>query len=448
MVNKTNSILLTVVLFLLLGAVDPCSAAIPGYHTIHSRVLEADFIFVARLHAAGKQEWPGGSLFRMELIEVLRCPDKSADLSKMLLDNAIPGSSCMGEQHNTPTDVDVVVFARSGVNNRLMLLSWCCNSIVPLSGTLEEYPGPEYKEKSLSGSEFVDLVRKQIERMSNFDYLKEAHLKAVGSRHPFNWHDKPVLLNCLLEAKDHRVEGFARELLKKGVSPREETVLLHYFARLDNGAGLPVLRHRFQERLQRWEAGLKPGEEDVDPEMLDPLIYPQDDQLLDISRILLTAGDRFYVRKQLLPAFEKGLIRAGCLLIVCGEERALAGLIKKIRGGSDDWKKETAARDAFETLVESGERSAILAAIRLAFEQKSLTVTIEMLKDVRHQGIGPGISFAPGWVTMEAMPTERDELFESWQAWWRQNAGNHPAELLPGAVDILMGPDQDWPTGS
>lgn len=448
MVNNRNTILLAAVLSLLLGIVDPCSAAIPGCHTIHSRVLDANVILVARLHAAGEEEWPGGRLFRIEVIEVLRCPDRSIDLSKMLLDNAIPGSSCIGEQHETPTGVDVVVFSRLGMNNRLRLLSWCCNSIVPLGGALKEIPGPEYKEKKLSGSEFLELVRKQVERMSDFDYLKEAHSNAVGSSHPFTWHDKPALLRSLLEVKDHRVGGLARELLEIGVSPREETVLLHYYARLDNGAGIPVLRHWFQEKKLRWEATMKPGAEEIDGEMLNPLFYPEDDQFLEAGRILYLAGDRFYLRKELLPAFEKGLIRAGCLLVTCGEERALVGCIRKIREAGEGWKKETPARDAFEALVASGERSAVLAAIRLAFEQKSLAVTVGMLQAVRSQGIGPGISFTPGWMTRQGMPKERGELLESWQAWWRQNAVNHTAELSPDAIDICMGLDQGWSTDS
>ena len=163
----------------LMSVADPVSTtsphsppALPHPRTLHSRLLEAEVVLIARWTKVAPRVTPGipeasfggGNSFRLDIKRVLMDRNPGDSLAKYpTLGDLIPGSSIGGLTHPVPTDRDVLVFAHRGsFYQRLHLLSCCTNSVVPLVGILREFPGPQYETERIPAKAFVELVEKLI----------------------------------------------------------------------------------------------------------------------------------------------------------------------------------------------------------------------------------------------------------------------------------------------
>ncbi|MHC4514135.1 MAG: hypothetical protein ACYS5W_10595 [Planctomycetota bacterium] len=422
----------------------PTTAAIPGPRTLHQRLLDAQVVFIARCTKVAdkdrtqKRSVFGGNSYKLTVKKVLRDLGRKDPLANYpMLSDLIPGSSMIGQTHAVPTDVDVLIFASRGSKRHLGLLSWCTNSVVPLRGTLAEYPGPKYEKKKIAADDFLKLVEQRIKDFCDFDWLLEQYDRAMGSRHPFSAADKHSLLAVLLALPDKRVPGLARKLNDAGVSGRCQQVLDRYFVKKKQ---IDVLRAAFDSVLQQAEDGDLAGTEQYRfASGALRMNRPRFERLLDKARSLHEAGDTAYVVRYLMPLYRKGESRVGPLLIDCRVQEVLVDAVRKLetwnKTNKQNKQKDARLPAALSTLAGSRDRAAILAAFRLAFANEDLAKTKAMLALVRKRGCGPAVP---------ATDVTRAKLLGIWQAFWRERSHLLKAGFPKGTVDQLLGTAEGW----
>ena len=108
--------------------------------------------------------------------------------------------------------------------------------------------------------------------------------------------------------------------------------------------------------------------------------------------------------------------------------RLVVKRVRKVKASSTD-------QGAYLTLVRSRDRSALLAAIRLAFMQKDAAKTWAMLAIVKNRG-----GFSPA----AASNASGEEMLAAWQEHWRKYSKSMKAAFPNGTVDQLLGTAKGW----
>jgi len=302
---------------------------------------------------------------------------------------------------------------------------------VSTEGMLEELPGPKYETKKIKADEFLKLVEKRIKDFASFDWLRKQYDGAMGSKHPFSAHDKSTLLALLLGLPDKRVAGLAKSLNEGGVTDQCQEVLDRYFSKHKQ---FGELREAMSDLLARARDGELEGTEmyrfaggSMHPRR------PRFERLIDKARLLNEAGDRAWVVAQLLPLYRKGEHRVGAILIQCQVQEVLVDVVRKLTAWDGNAGQASWPPAALLTLVESRDRSALLAAIRCAFAHEDLATTRKMLALVRSRGrYGP---VAKG---------TKAELLAAWQDHWRERSGRLKSAFPKGTVDQMLGTATGW----
>jgi hypothetical protein len=205
------------------------AAALPILATVEQRLLESDVILVARCTPIADpplqgDESPGELLARrlegghhaLAVREVMYDWRRFGALDGYRLNDAIPGSSSVGDRAEVPAGVDLLIFARvDAATKELALAGDFGNAVVPLAGTLHECQADGhfgYELVDFTPEAFVLRVRQEVERYGSFDHLRTAYETVTGSGHPYTVHDRPRLLSKLLALADPRVPAFAAGL--------------------------------------------------------------------------------------------------------------------------------------------------------------------------------------------------------------------------------------------
>lgn len=402
--------------------------ALPSPQTLHYRLLHCSVVLRARCKKSKtkpKHFWEG-SYFDLEGIEILWSAHGADKNTYRQLASHIPGSSITPHEHPIPTGCEVLIFGSPTFDGRLGLVSFCLNSVVPLRGTLDEYPGPQYAVQKIEAAAFLTQVRARLVDFADFAWLQQQFRQARGSMHPFCHADKPRLLERLLHLPDRRVAPFAAELHNR-TSMRCVPILDAYFVRTKNTA---PLREDYLALLQQRDAGALDGTETFrHPSGSITDRRRRIERLFDKARSLHAAGDAAFVRKSLHQLWHSPEPRAGGLLIELGDAETLSWCVRTLEARSSS---RLQTQHAIDTAAFSRERTAVLACLRLAFARKA-TPRSALLQRMIDQG-----TFR--WPEPPAANADQT----SWQAYWRRVAPRFRRTFSKGHLDQMIGTADGW----
>lgn len=184
-------------------------ASIPAPKTLHARVLHAQVVLVARCRMVVRSKALAGALHEVQVREVLANWSGIEDFKGYRLDDTIP-CTALGARAHVPQKTDVLLFVGiDPVRKRFHIQYACMNCVVPLTGVLDEYPGPQYVAKRMSGRTFLQATRALVRDFMRLEWLEEAQRKAHGSVHPFCANDRGHLASRIASLKRRLSEAHA-----------------------------------------------------------------------------------------------------------------------------------------------------------------------------------------------------------------------------------------------